>query len=183
MNNQDEFRMANSLFHRRYRSFLQTIDDEKLEKYFNLQCKPGNRISLTLDKPENTGYCLLKIEYLKRPDVISFSRIPTSICSHILSYAHSYIKIQIKIWFPSTYPFRPPVWSLDEITECMSLPVEYNLKTYFEDAVTLHNEIYNRVRKPNRNDTCINWTPAIGIDSDILYFIERSCDFDSLCDV
>jgi hypothetical protein len=65
----------------------------------------------------------------------------------------------------------------------MGLPVEYNLKTYFEDAIALHNEIYNRVRKPKSNDPCINWTPAIGIDSDILYFIERSCDFDSLCAV
>jgi hypothetical protein len=175
--------MTHSLFNRRYNYFIQAIDNKTLDTHFNLQCKSGNCVNITLDKPDSTRCCLLKIEFLKRPDIINFPGIPTSICSHILSYAHSYIKIQIKIWFPSTYPFRPPVWSLDEITECMNLPVEYNLKTYFEDAVTLHNEIYNRPRKPYSNDLCINWTPAIGIDSDILYFIERSCDFDSICAV
>lgn len=169
------------LYIRRYRSFLQTIGDAKIEDYFNIRCKPGNHLTFSVDRPSNANYCYLYINYWKRPEIINFPGLPTVVCSHILSYAHNSIQLKFKIWFPSTYPFCPPTWSLEEEKNTMCLPPEYNLKEYFQDVVNRHNEIYNRSR--GCRDQSTNWSPAIGVDSDILYFILKINHFDELCDL
>jgi len=173
--------VQSTLFNRRYDVFCKIIGNAKIEDYFGISCESGNKLRFEIERPTNTNYCLLNVKYFIKNKIFNFTHLPVSVCSHILSYAHNSIQLQFKILFPSTYPFTPPIWSLVDEKNTMSLSSEYNFRTYFETIAERHNEIYKRKRCSYNNET--NWTPAIGIDSDILYFIEKINHFDALCDL
>ena len=175
--------VQSTLFNRRYGVFRNIIGNTKIEDYFGISCESGNKLTFEIERPTDTNYCLLNVQYLAKNEIFNFSHLPVSICSHILSYACNSIQLQFKILFPSTYPFTPPIWSLVDEKNSMSLSSDYNIKTYFETIAERHNEIYKRKRNDDPYSNSTNWSPAIGIDSDILYFIEKINHFDAICDL
>lgn len=169
-----------TLFDRRYSVFKKTIGNAKIENYFGISCNEGDKLSVTFDRHQHTNFGFLNIQYFTKNKPFNLSGLPISVCSHILSFASNTIQLKIKIIFPSTYPFTPPIWKLEEEKNTMCLSPEYNLRKYYEDITNRHNEIYLRKTKVDDNDRETNWTPAIGIDSDILYFLEKINHFDAI---
>lgn len=171
-----------SLFDRRYNLFQKILGNTKIENYFGISTANENKSKLmvTFERQGNTNLCFLNIRYFTKLEPFNISGLPLSVCSHILSYASNTIQLKFKIMFPSTYPFTPPIWKLEEEQDTMSLSPEYNLRKYYDDIAIQHNEGYLRKTRVDELNRETNWSPAIGIDSDILYFLEKINHFDDI---
>ena len=80
-------------------------------------------------------------------------------------YTPNYIHIKIQIQSVEDYPFNPPIWKFTDFKYSLKM----NLYEYYKYIVDSHNEIMNR-----------SWSPAIKIDTDILYFISKINHFEHL---
>ena len=101
----------------------------------------------------------------------NFPKLPINIISIIASYSYSFISIETRIYFPNNYPFDPPIWRLVNVKTNINTSID--LRSYYKYIVNNHNEIY-KYKKKNK----YNYSPAITIDADLLYFIQRINHFE-----
>lgn len=91
-----------------------------------------------------------------------FASLPIELSNIIAEYNTYFVNLEIKITFPDSYPFCPPIWSLQEAKYNVSIPDDY-----YANIIENHNHHYE-----------YDWSPAISIEKDILYFIQKINHFE-----
>jgi ubiquitin-protein ligase len=109
----------------------------------------------------------LDIRFVKKGEPFNFN-LPIELIRLISSYSDHYVDISVKILFPKSYPFRPPVWLLKEVKHNIKHE-SLDIKKYYKHIVHNHNTEYGRY-----------WYPSMSIEKNILMFIERVNHFEYL---
>jgi hypothetical protein len=139
------------------------MDIQNLHEYFGIPSTKEDKISISLKIKETDKTIYLQIIYshdgfnLNDHNILE---LPSEINNIIHSYLSCYIEINTNILYIDTYPFSPPQWNLLSVINKSSSRI--NLHEYYEYIVKCHNSQYS-----------INWSPAIIIEKDILFFITR----------
>lgn len=96
-----------------------------------------------------------------------FVDIPDELNHIVFSYLEDFIILECSVDLRYGFPFSKPVWSLNSVYDSFNKRLHISLVDYYTDIVERHNAVYN-------ND----WSPAMGIKSDILIFICRIHHFE-----
>lgn len=107
---------------------------------------------------------LLKIKYISNNifDLTqnNISELPLDINIFISEFIPSYIEFEFEITYGDIYPFTPPVWSIVSCDDRLS-----NVQNMIH--------YYNYIVKSHNVNNSYDWSPAVDIDKDILYFISK----------
>ena len=159
-----------SIFNRRVTNLCSNINIQNLQEYFGIPTTKEDKISISLKIKEDDKKIDLQIIYIHEDFNLKESNIldlPSEINNIIHSYLSCYIEINTNILYLDTYPFSPPQWNLSSVINKSSYRI--NLHEYYEYSVNCHNSQYS-----------INWSPAIIIEKDILFFITRINNFQEI---
>lgn len=148
----------------RFKRFEDLYKSQSLEKYFGL-IHNYDTFKIIPQKTENNTL-LLTIQVEKK-HYHDFKQLPSDLSHYISEYLTEYITICIEIIFPTEYPFQPPIYTLLSTKYNIGLPI--SVDNYYNKLVDNHNIQYKR-----------EWSPAIDIEKDILYFICRINHFEYL---
>ena len=114
---------------------------------------------------KNNKYGLiLNISYKKQNDYFEFPILPPEINELIHSFNYYSIKLKCILQYPHDYPFTPVTWGL-----LSTYFNKINLDEYYKNIIKEHNIINKQ-----------NWQPVHRIHHDILNFITRISDFESI---
>ena len=149
----------------RFKRFEYVYQTQSLEKYFGLIHNYDTFKIIPQKTDNNTLVLTIQIE---KKHYHNFKQLPLELSNLISEYLPEYITICVEITFPSDYPFQPPIYTLLSTTyNITNLPI--SIDTYYTRIVENHNLQYKR-----------EWSPAIDIEKDILYFICRINHFEYL---
>ena len=164
-----------------FSNFYQKILHEckTFEEYLDIQNNHYNQLKININNINTTNKSInLNILFTRKPNnkqklllnkIIKKKYITTNFFfKKILSYLLDKIVIDIKISFPSKYPFEPPRWMLQNIKTNIK-PKQIKLDKYYEYIIDKHNLSYSE------RD---NWSPLYTIEKDIIIFIERINHFE-----
>lgn len=141
---------------------------EKLHDYFNI---PNTKLSLI-----NINTLHIYIYYDANKDVIEFIKktncignLPKELINEIIEYIpiHTFLDMNLTIDYPVEYPFRPPQWSLSNISTNCQLKI--NLTEHYQSIIKEHNKSHG-----------YGWSPATDMDMDILDLFSKINHFDEL---
>jgi hypothetical protein len=148
----------------RFRRFEPIYKSQSLETYFGL-IHNFDKLTIVPQKSENK--LLLNI-HVEKKHYYDFKTLPSDISNLISEYLPEYITICVEITYPPDYPFKPPLYTLLSTNYNISnLPI--SIHNYYTTIVDNHNLQYDR-----------EWSAAIDIEKDILYFICRINHFEYL---
>ena len=163
--------MALSNRGRRVNDFTNIINlHGSLEKYFGITNENGTEFKTKINIQTLDGFnqfeLNLDIIIIHNYKIYNLNNLPLDINSLIASYyTPNYIHLKIQITSPEDYPFNPPIWKIISVKHSLKI----NLYEYYKYIVDSHNKIMKR-----------NWSPAIKIEGDILYFITKINHFEHL---
>ena len=163
--------MALSNRGRRVNDFTNIINlHGSLEKYFGITNENGIEFKTKINIQTLDGFnqfeLNLDIIIIQNYKIYNLNNLPLDINSLIASYyTPNYIHLKIQITSPEDYPFNPPIWKIISVKHSLKI----NLYEYYKYIVDSHNKIMKR-----------NWSPAIKIETDILYFITKINHFEHL---
>ena len=163
--------MALSNRGRRVNDFTNIINlHGSLEKYFGITNENGTEFKTKINIQTLDGFnqfeLNLDIIIIHNYKIYNLNNLPLDINSLIASYyTPNYIHLKIQITSPEDYPFNPPIWKMINVKHSLKI----NLYEYYKYIVDSHNKIMKR-----------NWSPAIKIEGDILYFITKINHFEHL---
>ena len=163
--------MALSNRGRRVNDFTNIINlHGSLEKYFGITNENGTEFKTKINIQTLDGFnqfeLNLDIIIINNYKIYNLNNLPLDINSLIASYyTPNYIHLKIQITSPEDYPFNPPIWKIMSVKHSLKI----NLYEYYKYIVDSHNKIMKR-----------NWSPAIKIEGDILYFITKINHFEHL---
>ena len=163
--------MALSNRGRRVNDFTNIINlHGSLEKYFGITNENGTEFKTKINIQTLDGFnqfeLNLDIIIINNYKIYNLNNLPLDINSLIASYyTPNYIHLKIQITSPEDYPFNPPIWKMINVKHSLKI----NLYEYYKYIVDSHNKIMKR-----------NWSPAIKIEGDILYFITKINHFEHL---
>jgi len=147
----------------RFKRFENIYQKQSLVKYFGL--KHNYDVFEIVPQKKDMNKIELHIQVVKK-HYHDFKYLPSDI-SHIISeYLPEYISICVEITFPPDYPFKPPIYTLLS-TKSNLVNFYLSIDRYYDSIVEKHNLQYKR-----------EWSPAIDIEKDILYFICRINHFE-----
>jgi len=153
------------LYERRLNEFKKNISSKKgIVNYFQIK----NLNDITFQNESNNS-CKLTIKYKHVNFDINKNNIfelPAELNDVISTYLPSYIKITLTIKYPPDYPFKPPTWSLTELSHNINLHAD--VEEYYSSIVDAHN-------RENRE-----WLPSTWVEKDVILFISRINHFDSV---
>jgi hypothetical protein len=149
----------------RFKRFEDIYQRQSLEKYFGL--KHNYDVFKFVPQKTDINKLTLDIQVVKN-HYHDFNYLPSDISNIISEYLQEYIYICVEITFPSDYPFKPPMYTLLS-TKYNIVKFPISIDRYYATIVDNHNLQYKR-----------EWTPAMDIDKDILYFICRINHFEYL---
>jgi hypothetical protein len=152
--------MTTRCIERRIELFERNLCEKSIGDYFGI---PPGFVDFHLSKINEKEFVFI-IRFCKTPPEYDFAALPIELSRIIAEYNKHFINLNIKIVFPESYPFCPPVWSLQEAKYNVSIPADY-----YAGIIECHNRQYKQY-----------WSPAIHIEQDILYFIERINHFEYL---
>ena len=156
---------------RRVNDFTNIINVHgSLEKYFGITNENGIEFKTKINIQTLDGFNQFEVNLdfiiIHNNKIYKFNNIPLEINSLIASYyTPNYIHLKIQITSPEDYPFNPPIWKIMSVKHSLKI----NLYEYYKYIVDSHNKIMKR-----------NWSPAIKIETDILYFITKINHFEHL---
>ena len=156
---------------RRVNDFTNIINlHGSLEKYFGITNENGTEFKTKINIQTLDGFnqfeLNLDIIIIQNYKIYNLNNLPLDINSLIASYyTPNYIHLKIQITSPEDYPFNPPIWKIISVKHSLKI----NLYEYYKYIVDSHNKIMKR-----------NWSPAIKIEGDILYFITKINHFEHL---
>ena len=141
-----------------------------LEKYFGITNENGIEFKTKINIQALDGFnqfeLNLDVIIIHNNKIYNLNNLPLDINSLIASYyTPNYIHLKIQITSPEDYPFNPPIWKIISVKHSLKI----NLYEYYKYIVDSHNKIMKR-----------NWSPAIKIDADILYFITKINHFEHI---
>ena len=163
--------MALSNRGRRVNDFTNIINlHGSLEKYFGITNENGTEFKTKINIQTLDGFnqfeLNLDIIIINNYKIYNLNNLPLDINSLIASYyTPNYIHLKIQITSPEDYPFNPPIWKIMSVKHSLKI----NLYEYYKYIVDSHNKIMKR-----------NWSPAIKIEADILYFITKINHFEHI---
>lgn len=163
--------MALSNRGRRVNDFTNIINlHGSLEKYFGITNENGTEFKTKINIQTLDGFnqfeLNLDIIIINNYKIYNLNNLPLDINSLIASYyTPNYIHLKIQITSPEDYPFNPPIWKIMGVKHSLKM----NLYEYYKYIVDSHHKIMKR-----------NWSPAIKIEADILYFITKINHFEYL---
>jgi hypothetical protein len=163
--------MALSNRGRRVNDFTNIINlHGSLEKYFGITNENGIEFKTKINIQTLDGFNQFEINLdiiiINNYKIYNLNDLPLDINSLIASYyTPNYIHLKIQITSPEDYPFNPPIWKIISVKHSLKI----NLYEYYKYIVDSHNKIMKR-----------NWSPAIKIEGDILYFITKINHFEHL---
>ena len=163
--------MALSNRGRRVNDFTNIINlHGSLEKYFGITNENGIEFKTKINIQTLDGFNQFEINLdiiiINNYKIYNLNNLPLDINSLIASYyTPNYIHLKIQITSPEDYPFNPPIWKMINVKHSLKI----NLYEYYKYIVDSHNKIMKR-----------NWSPAIKIEGDILYFITKINHFEHL---
>jgi hypothetical protein len=157
-----------TILDKRFAILQQKCNIQKLHDYFNI---PNTKLSLI-----NINTLNIYIYYEENRDVIEFLKktkcignLPIELINEIIEYIpiHRYLDIHANIDYPLEYPFRPPQWSLTNVsTNCQ---VNLNLSEHYQTIIKEHNRSHK-----------YGWLPTTDMDMDILDLFTKINHFDEL---
>lgn len=148
----------------RLKRFEQLYQTQSLVKYFGLK---HNYDVFEIVPTKTDNKIILNIQVMKQ-HYHDFKHLPSDISNLISEYLPEYIHICVEITFPYDYPFKRSIYTLlSTKSNLVNFPLSIN--RYYATIVDNHNLQYKR-----------EWTPAMDIDKDILYFICRINHFEYL---
>lgn len=170
--------------------FEEEYKDVDLADYYQLPK------SITIDKKIKENTMFLTFRYTHTHHCPTFD-LPPEIVAHIRKYLTDKIEINTQILYSTQYPFVPPIWFFQSVRH--TLPVD--LTDYYIDKVTYHNSTYLTYMMEGAfimggmmaafgiEDFSIesiesieagDWTPAISVEKDILYFLQKINHFEEI---
>ena len=159
-----------TILEKRYNNILMDTNVSKLHQYFNIQ---NAEIRLTdMNTLEINFSRVLNSEVIQLIRTKRINRLNSDVIDIIVSYIPNrlFLKMNIHVEYPPLYPFRPPKWSINEVsTNIIHMGVCTTPENYCRYIVNIHNNQYED-----------NWTPAIQMIADILNLFLRFNHFDIL---
>jgi hypothetical protein len=156
--------------HTRLVQFEEEFRNIDLARFYQLE----SSINIYKEIKENTLY--LTICYKNTPYCPGFN-LPPEIVSHILKYLIHRIEIKTKIVYSLGYPFVPPIWFIQKVRHTFHI----DLLDYYLEKVHQHNTAYLTYLM---DGTILSehgdWSPAISVEKDILYFLQKINHFDEV---
>jgi hypothetical protein len=153
--------------------FKKIIGDSTIAEYFQIVPAIGSlqfNISFPGNDDDNDGTYIFTVMYkTKYVAQYDFVNLPVELNDVINSYLADYIILECMIDLRHDFPFSKSVWNLMKVEHSYSKRIPICLFDYYGYIVHLHNEMYNEKK---------NWSPIIGIKSDILKFISRVNHFE-----
>jgi len=139
-----------------------------LSNYYNISQDDNVEfiIDFTNISKNNKYGIILDISYKKQNSYFSFPILPPEINDLIYSFNSYSIKLKCVLQHPNDYPFKSVKWGLLNIINNIN---KTNLNEYYKTIIREHNTINER-----------QWQPSHSIHHDILNFITKINDFDSL---
>jgi hypothetical protein len=163
--------MALSNRGRRVNDFTNIINlHGSLEKYFGITNENGTEFKTKINIQTLDGFNQFEINLdiiiIHNYKIYNLNNLPLDINSLIASYyTPNYIHLKIQIQSVEFYPFNPPIWKIIDVKHSLNM----NLYEYYKYIVDSHNKIMKH-----------NWSPAIKIEVDILYFILKINHFEHI---
>jgi hypothetical protein len=159
--------------HTRLVQFEEEFGNVDLSRFYQLPT------SIKIDKEIKENSMYLTIRYKNTPYCPCF-QLPTDIVSYIRKYLTHRIEIKTKIVYSSNYPFVPPIWFIQSVKHTFQI----DLLDYYIDKVHQHNTTYlTYMMNPfdvNSLSLLGDWSPAISVEKDILYFLQKINHFDEV---
>jgi ubiquitin-protein ligase len=149
----------------RFKRFEQIYQTHPLVKYFGL--KHNYDVFEIVPQKTDMDKLSLHVQVVKN-HYHHFNHLPSDINNVISEYLQEYITICFEITFPYDYPFKPPIYTLVS-TKSNLVHFPLSIDGYYASIVERHNLQYAR-----------EWTPAMDIEKDVLYFICRINHFEYL---
>lgn len=149
----------------RFKRFESAYQTQSLEKYFGL----NHNYDVFKIVPQKTDINKLVLNiHVEKKHYHDFKQLPSDISDLISEYLPDYLTFCVEITYPYEYPFKPPIYQLQSIKyNLVNRPI--SIDKYYATIVNNHNVQYKR-----------EWSPAIDIEHDILYFICRINHFEYL---
>jgi hypothetical protein len=148
------------------------IGEISIAEYFQIIPATGS-LQFNIDFTKDGRYkfsITYKTKYFPKYD---FVNLPVELNDIIHSYLEDYIVLEFMVDLRYDFPFSRPVWSLMKVDDSYNNRVPICLFEYYKHIVKLHNKMY--IIKNN-------WSPSMGIKSDILKFICRINHFEVFAD-
>jgi len=146
-----------------FQRFQKLLANGPLEKYYNL----SNHLKIkTCCSPEENNV-IITIYYCSPEEFSKIKELPFEINCIIHSYLYNKIEIKILIIYPLEYPFCSPMWCL--ISTKHNIKTTLNINRYYKYLIQKHNHKYKKYG-----------SHAIGIDKDILEFIQQINHFECI---
>jgi len=128
---------------RSYTKFLNDLNTQQISSHYNI----SNEIQINITRIKEDIFTVY-ITYENIPPLIAQLNLPCDINNYIKSFLHKQDKIYASLVFPTQYPFRPPIWS-----------IEYAIKDLKKEIA-----IFNR----SLDDA---WIPCINFENEILCYL------------
>ena len=144
------FANARKFSERSYTTFIKNLNNISIQKYFNIDF-----LDITLLQCDALKY-KLRIEYTHTYPYLIKMNLPYDIIKLIKSYGEKRFICVLNIIYTKDTPFKAPIWS----------PIYIKTFNYNEDAL-------KNIIKRHNIEYLQDWSPAILLEKDILYFIER----------
>jgi len=154
----------------RFSRFIDRFKNISMEDYFDI-IKQNNQEQIICQTNviviEDKNIISFEIHFFKNSDYFyNFLKLPDEINKEIYNFYESeFIKIKMNIHYGNDYPFKPPIWSLEDVKFNIDIPI--NLFEYYINIINFHNKINKK-----------SWSPAIDIHHDILDFIQKINHFE-----
>ena len=157
------------ILNKQYRTFKNDLQNQKIVDYFGISTN-NRELSIRVNKCNgNKQKYMVEINCVTPQKFVNIVGLPLDIAREIHTYIPEYIKISFCIYYPERYPFAPPVWSLENISHRAN--TQLNIPEYYKYMVDEHNERYD-----------FDWSPAIKLETDLIYFIHKINHFDMIFD-
>ena len=151
-----------------FRMFKKNCNLKKLQDYFNIETTSHILRNYSVEQIDINNYLLhAYYKYIPKNKYI-FNNLPLEINQKIQSYLYIFIKLTFKINHPDSFPFVPPIWSLEKINH--NIPY-LNLKEYYNSIVKNTNKEYNKIE---------GWTAGMVFEKYVLLMIMRINNFEIL---
>ena len=142
------------------RHILRLIGDSTIADYFQILPAIGS-LQFNIDFPgdDDNGMYIFTVEYkTKYIPQYDFVNLPVELNDVINSYLEDYIMLECMVDLRHDFPFSKSVWNLTKVECSYHGRIPICLFDYYQYIIDCHNEMYSKNG---------NWSPALGIKSDI----------------
>ena len=167
--NKNKMSNNNRILKKQYFRFIDELQNKTIADYFGISA--GNRkLSINVSRNANDkNKYMVEINCINPQQMFDFTSLPYEMNDEIYKFIEEYVKLTFCIEYPNEYPFVPPKWTLDKISYRVNTHVK--LDEYYHTIADNHTKCYD-----------FDWSPAIHLETDLVYFIQKINHFDMIFD-